>query len=65
MSHFSDSVATITGFAVTSGAIVDPVTGGVLADATSLRWGGATALGYVVLAAGFVGWIFLFFFYTW
>ena len=40
MSHFSDSLAVISGFAVTFGATVGPVTGGVLEDATSFRSGG-------------------------
>ena len=40
MSHFSNSLAAISGFAVTFGAIVGPVTGGVLVDATSFRSGG-------------------------
>jgi len=58
VSHFSDSLAAISGFAVTFGAIVGPVIGGVLVDATTFR-SGATALGYLVLGTGLVGWIFV------
>ena len=46
MSHFPDSLAAMSGFAMSLGAIVGPVT---LEDAINCS-------GYLVLGAGFVGW---------
>jgi len=58
VSHFSDTLAAMSGFTVTFGAILGPVLGGVLVDVLTFS-AGATALGYLVLGTGLVGWIFV------
>lgn len=58
VSQFSDSLAAVSGFAATFGAIVGPVMGGVLVQSISFS-ASTTALGYFVLCTGIFSGVFI------